>query len=175
MNDFTTRPANEADFPTLAAMYEQLNAYFYQVGYLLPRPEHVGELWLDSFRRTLGRFSNVFVAERGGRLLGFHLCRIKRLPAHMGGGMAGEVSDVWVEPEARKLGVGEALLQAGLEWMRGQGVHSVEVQVLSENEGSLRFFERHGFKLEYRALRLLWHEAGLDGDVWASRYDNIVP
>src|SRR5512144_697792 len=98
-------------------MYEKLNAYFYEVGYLLPRPENVGEAWLESYRRTLGRFSNVFVAEREGHLLGFILCRLKRLPAHMGGVMVGEVSDVWVEDEARRSGVGRALVQAGLVWM----------------------------------------------------------
>ena len=155
MTDIIYRAASEADFPGLAAMYEKLNAYFYEVGYLLPHPENVGEAWLESFRRTLGRFSNVFVAEREGRPLGFILCRLKRLPAYMGGLMVGEVSDVWVEGEARRAGVGQALVQSGVEWMRGQGVHSVEVQVLSENEGSLRFFESLGFKLELRALRLL--------------------
>jgi ribosomal protein S18 acetylase RimI-like enzyme len=158
MDEISYRAATEADFPALAGMYEELNAYFYQVGYLLPRLENVGELWLDSFRRTLGRFSNVFVAEQDGRLLGFHLCRLKRLPAYRSGLMAGEVSDVWVEAEARRSGVGEKLVQAGLAWMRQQGVHSVEVQVLSQNEGSLMFFERLGFKLEVRALRLLWEE-----------------
>jgi ribosomal protein S18 acetylase RimI-like enzyme len=155
LNDITYRPATEADFPQLAAMYAKLNAYFYEVGYLLPRPENVGEAWLESYRRTLGRFSNVFVAEREGRLLGFILCRLKRLPAHMGGVMVGEVSDVWVEDEARRSGVGRALVQAGLVWMMEQGVHSVEVQVLSENEASLKFFESLGFKLELRAMRLL--------------------
>jgi ribosomal protein S18 acetylase RimI-like enzyme len=115
----------------------------------------VGNVWLESFRRTLGRFSNVFVAEREGSCLGFILCRLKRLPSYMGGLMVGEVSDVGVEEEARYSGVGKALVHAGLEWMRGQGVHSVEVQVLSENEASLKFFESLGFKLELRAMRLV--------------------
>lgn len=154
------RPATEADFPQLATMYAKLNAYFYEVGYLLPRPENVGDAWLESFRRTLGRFSNVFVAEQEGRLLGFILCRLKRLPAHMGGVLVGEVSDVWVEAEARRSGVGEALVKSGVEWMRGQGVHSVEVQVLGGNDASLKFFESLGFKLELRALRLVNAEKG---------------
>jgi RimJ/RimL family protein N-acetyltransferase len=59
--------------------------------------------------------------------------------------------------------VGQALVQAGVAWMRGQGVHSVEVQVLSENEGSLSFFESLGFKLELRLLRLLNSDKG-EGD-----------
>ena len=160
MTDIIYRAANEDDFSGLAAMYEKLNAYFYQVGYLLPHPENVGDVWVESFRRTLGRFSNVFVAEGEGHLLGFILCRLKRLPAYMGGLMVGEVSDVWVEGEARRSGVGQALVQSGVEWMRGQGVHSVEVQVLGGNEGSLRFFESLGFKLELRALRLLNTDKG---------------
>jgi len=164
MDEISYRAAIEADFPALAAMYEKLNAYFYEVGYLLPRPENVGELWLDSFRRTLGRFSNVFVAEQDGRLVGFHLCRLKRLPAYRGGQMAGEVSDVWVEADTRHAGVGEKLVHAGLVWMRQQGVHSVEVQVLSQNEGSLKFFERLGFQPEVRALRFFWEEQKGLGD-----------
>ena len=155
MNNITYRSANEADFHSLEAMYTKLNAYFYEVGYLLPHPENVGEVWLESFRRTLGRFSNVFVAEHDGSLLGFILCRLKRLPAHLGGLLVGEVSDVWVEIDARRWGVGQALVQAGLDWLRGQGVHSVEVQVLAGNEGSLKFFESLGFQLELRSLRLL--------------------
>ena len=155
MNDITYRPADEADFHSLEAMYTELNAYFYEVGYLLPHPENVGEVWLESFRRTLGRFSNVFVAEQDGKLLGFILCRLKRLPAPMGGLLVGEVSDVWVEAKARRWGVGRSLVQAGLDWLREQGVHSVEVQVLAGNEGSLKFFESLGFQLELRALRLL--------------------
>ncbi len=89
MNDITYRPATEADFLSLEAMYTKLNAYFYEVGYLLPHPENVGEVWLESFRRTLGRFSNVFVAEQEGSPLGFILCRLKRLPAHMEGLLVG--------------------------------------------------------------------------------------
>ena len=162
MTNIIYRAATEADFPGLAAMYEKLNTYFYEVGYLLPHPENVGDAWLDSFRRTRGRFSNVFVAEREGRLLGFILCRLKRLPTHMGGLLVGEVSDVWVETEARRSGAGEALVRAGLEWLHAQGVHSVEVQVLSENEGGLRFFESLGFKLELRALRLLNTDKGTE-------------
>ena len=60
-----------------------------------------------------------------------------------------------MEGEARRASVGEALVQAGVEWLRQQGVHSVEVQVLSENQASLKFFESLGFKLELRALRLI--------------------
>ncbi|GAB4483933.1 MAG: hypothetical protein Kow0088_27290 [Anaerolineales bacterium] len=152
------RLATEADFPLLMEFYKKLNQFFYQVGYRLPHPENVGEVWLDSFRRTLGRFSRVDVAEIDGQVVGFMLCRIKRVPAYMGGVLVGELSDMWIEPEARRLGIGDKLSRLALNWLREQGVHSVEIQVLRDNEASWKLYERMGFKLEFRVGRLLWDE-----------------
>ncbi|RCK72167.1 MAG: hypothetical protein ANABAC_2148 [Anaerolineae bacterium] len=152
------RLATEADFPILMEFYTKLNQFFYQVGYRLPHPENVGEVWLDSFRRTLGRFSRVDIAEIDGHVVGFMLCRIKRVPAYMGGVLVGELSDMWIEPEARRLGIGDKLSRLALNWLREQGVHSVEIQVLRDNEASWKLYERMGFKLEFRVGRLLWDE-----------------
>jgi ribosomal protein S18 acetylase RimI-like enzyme len=155
MSEVTYRPATEDDFPVLMEMYTQLNKYFYQVGYRLPRPENVGKLWLDSFKRTLGRFSNIFVAEIDERVVGFILCRLKRVPAHMGGVMAGEISDIWTDTSARRKGIGEKLSRLAINWMREQNAHSIEVQILKDNEASWRLYESMGFKLEFRLVRLL--------------------
>ena len=127
----------EEDFPIITEMYTQLNEFFYRVGYRLPHPENVGEVWLDSFRRTLGRFTNVFIAEVDGEVAGFMLCRMKRVPATMGGVLVGELSDMWIEPHARRLGIGDKLSRLALDWMRQQGAHSVEIQVLRRQRSQL--------------------------------------
>jgi len=152
------REANPEDFPTLINWYAQLNTYFYELEYRLPQPENVGQIWLESFQRTLGRFSNVFIAEVEGKPVGFALCRLKRLPAYMGGVLVGELSDIWVEAEARQMGIGDGLSRLVLAWLREHGAHSVEVQILKDNEASWKLFERLGFKLEFRTVRLLWDE-----------------
>lgn len=152
------RNATEDDFPTLMAMYEKLNAFFYGVGYRLPHPENVGQAWLDSFRRTLGRFSQVFVAEVDGEVVGFMLCRVKRVPAYMGGVLVGELSDMWIEEKGRRQGIGDMLSRLALDWLRAQEVHSVEIQVLRDNEASWKLYERMGFQLEFRVGRLLWED-----------------
>lgn len=157
------RQAVEADFPAIREMYEHLNDYFYRLGYRLPHPENVGDTWLDSFRRTLGRFSNVIVAEIDGRVVGFMLCRLKRVPQYMGGVLVGELSDMWIAPEARRLGIGDRLSRLSLDWLRAQGAHSVEIQVLRDNEASWKLYERMGFQLEFRVGRLLWDEY-IDGE-----------
>jgi ribosomal protein S18 acetylase RimI-like enzyme len=152
------RLVTEADFSAIMDMYVELNAFFYEVGYRLPHPENVGQVWLDTFRRTLGRFSNVFIAEIDRKVVGFMLCRVKRVPAYMGGVLAGELSDMWIIAEARRLGIGDKLSRLALDWLREQGVHSVEIQVLRDNEASWKLYDRMGFKLEFRVGRLLWDE-----------------
>ncbi len=158
MSAVSYRTAVEADFPVLMDMYIQLNTFFYQVGYRLPHPENVGEVWLDSFRRTLGRFSNVFVAELDGQVAGFMLCRLKRVPAYMGGVLVGELSDMWIDASARRMGIGDKLSRLAMDWMRQQGAHSIEIQVLKDNEASWKLYERMGFQLEFRVGRLIWDD-----------------
>ena len=152
------RLVTEADFPIILEMYTKLNTHFYKLGYRLPHPENVGQVWLESFQRTLGRFSNVFIAEFEGRVVGFMLCRIKRVPAYMGGVLVGELSDMWIDDSARRMGIGDKLSRLALEWLRDQGVHSVEIQVLRDNEASWKLYDRMGFQLEFRVGRLLWDE-----------------
>jgi ribosomal protein S18 acetylase RimI-like enzyme len=154
----TYRVVTEADFPIIKEMYTELNKFFYTAGYRLPHPENVGDIWLESFRRTLGRFSNVHIAEINGQVVGFMLCRLKRVPAYMGGVIVGELSDMWIVPEARRFGIGDSLSRNSMEWMRSQGAHSIEIQVLRDNEASWKLYERMGFKLEFRVGRLLWDE-----------------
>jgi len=158
MSTVSYRTAVEADFPVLMDMYIQLNTFFYQVGYRLPHPENVGDVWLDSFRRTLGRFSNVFIAELDGRVAGFMLCRLKRVPAYMGGVLVGELSDMWIDASARRMGIGDRLSRLAIDWMRQEGAHSIEIQVLKDNEASWKLYERMGFQLEFRVGRLIWDE-----------------
>ena len=158
MSAVSYRTATEADFPIITEMYALLNTYFYQMGYRLPHPENVGDVWLDSFKRTLRRFSNVFIAEVESRVVGFMLCRLKRVPSYMGGVMVGELSDMWIDSSARRMGIGDKLSRLAMDWMREQGAHSVEIQVLKDNEASWKLYERMGFQLEFRVGRLLWDE-----------------
>jgi ribosomal protein S18 acetylase RimI-like enzyme len=158
MSAVTYREVRGEDLPVIADMYRQLNVYFYQMGYRLPQPEDIGQVWLDSFQRTLGRFSNVFIAELEGQVAGFMLCRVKRVPAHMGGVLVGELSDMWITTAARRMGIGDRLSRLAIDWLRQQGVHSVEIQVLRDNEASWKLYERMGFELEFRVGRLLWED-----------------
>jgi GNAT superfamily N-acetyltransferase len=158
MNGVVYREATEADFPIITKMYAKLDRLLRQHTYTFPEVENVGQLWLDTFRRTLGRFSVLYVAEYQGQVVGFIIARLKRVPEYLGGVMVGELKDMWVEHEVRRLGIGEKLLRLAIEWCHAQDVYSVEAQILLGNEPILKLVEYLGMKRELYQLRLTWED-----------------
>jgi ribosomal protein S18 acetylase RimI-like enzyme len=143
------------DLPIVKTYYEKLNAAFHEMGYSLPSPENVGQLWLNAFERTLGKFSIIHIAEVDGKVEGFMLSRIKQLPPYMGGMMVGELSDMWIESEYRRFGIGRKLSELAIDWLKEHKVHSIEIQVLVGNEASYNLYESMGFKWDFRHARLV--------------------
>jgi ribosomal protein S18 acetylase RimI-like enzyme len=58
----------------------------------------------------------------------------------------GEIWALYAKPEVWGTGVGQALLEAGIQELRTLGRHSVFLWVLSQNERGIRFYEAFGFK-----------------------------
>ena len=152
------RQAEESDFPAVAAHYEKLDYLLHQYTYSFPSVDNVGELWLDMFKRTLGRFSVLYVCEVDGVIAGFIVARLKRVPEYLGGVMVGELKDMWVEPEVRKLGIGEELLRLAIEWCRAQNAYSCEAQILVGNQPIINLIEYLGMKTELYQFRLNWED-----------------
>ena len=55
---------------------------------------------------------------------------------------------VVVQPSARGVGVGAALIDHGVELASDLGLGKLSVEVMASNEGGLALFERHGFSRE---------------------------
>jgi GNAT superfamily N-acetyltransferase len=152
------RQATEADFPAVATLYAKLDALLRQHTYTFPQVDNVGQLWLDMFKRTLGRFSALYVAEYEGEVVGFIVARLKRVPEYLGGVMVGELKDMWVEHKVRRLGIGEQLLRLAIGWCKQQNVYSCEAQILVGNEPIIKLVEYLGMKKELYQLRLSWED-----------------
>jgi ribosomal protein S18 acetylase RimI-like enzyme len=65
----------------------------------------------------------------------------------------GEVDSLYVIPSCRGSGVGHALMSAAMDWLAGQSVRSIVVEVISGNDAAQRFYARYGFAP--RTVRLL--------------------
>ena len=68
-----------------------------------------------------------------------------------------------VAKDARRMGVGRALLEAAVDWARGSGVRKLELHVFPWNEPAIRLYEHFGFEREGFRKRH-YHRAGEDVD-----------
>jgi GNAT superfamily N-acetyltransferase len=62
----------------------------------------------------------------------------------------GVVTDVYVDPGAREVGVGEALLDRVVAWCEGQGCIGIDALALPGNRNTKNFFE--SFRFTARAI-----------------------
>jgi ribosomal protein S18 acetylase RimI-like enzyme len=95
---------------------------------------------------TSSSHSFLFVAESGGRTVGFISGELREgSPTFLQKTWA-SVDDVFVEPESRNLGVGRALLEGVEAWARERDADGISLQVAAANERGRKFYEGLGFR-----------------------------
>lgn len=57
----------------------------------------------------------------------------------------GEIVNVAVAPEARRKGIGDALMREALARAAGRGIRKLALEVRYSNEAAIRLYEKHGF------------------------------
>ena len=57
----------------------------------------------------------------------------------------GHVGGMWVEPESRGRGAGQALLSAAIDWARSRDLERLDLWVTEGNRPATRLYERTGF------------------------------
>src|SRR5215213_8174082 len=90
--------------------------------------------------------SFLFVAESGGRTIGFISGELREGSPTFRPKTWASVDDVFVEPDHRNLGVGRALLESVKTWARDRGADGVSLQVAAANERGRNFYEELGFR-----------------------------
>jgi putative acetyltransferase len=147
VSSFVVRPAEPGDAEPLTRLAEAVSA----------EPE----AWLISadgewrsvgderrYLKAVRRYPHaaVYVAERpeDGAIVGRLSLARDTHPA------SAHVADIglMVASDARRQGVGWALLEAAVQWARGAGVRKLELHVFPWNEPAIRLYERFGFERE---------------------------
>jgi ribosomal protein S18 acetylase RimI-like enzyme len=155
MTEIAIREAAAQDLPAIRTLWLKMDDFHRGLTLKLPRPEDPARQWSDSFESALGRSAFLWVAEMGGEIEGFLLARLKRLPAHLGEAMVGEISDLYVDPEARGQRVAVRLAETAIAALRQHGIHSIEIQIMAGNHGGLAFWHKQGFHTELTQVRML--------------------
>lgn len=103
-----------------------------------------------AFRRALdGEGRGFWMANLDGTSVGFASARLRRLA---GGFLLADIEALYVLPEARGVGLGEALMEEVLAWASGAGAMAVDSVALPGDRVTKNFFERFG--LTARALQV---------------------
>jgi GNAT superfamily N-acetyltransferase len=98
-----------------------------------PGPELLAALARDDHEVAVGTLDGVVV--------GYGVVRAERLGD---GGLLGVVDAIYVDPEARSVGVGEALMDHLVGWCREQGCFGVDSLALPGDRATKNFFESFG-------------------------------
>ena len=114
----------------------------------------------DEHRNEIARFLSrspsgeaCLVAEgTDGRLQGFAELRLRDVAEGCATAPVGYVEGIYVEEEARRHGVGRALVAAGEAWARGKGCREMASDRDLDNEASGHFHEASGFTEVVRAV-----------------------
>ena len=100
----------------------------------------------SSLEASLYRGRNRSLTQSGSELsyvAGFGSTIMATLTVHIDSTVA-SIEHVYVVPESREVGLGDALIQTLLSELRTRGVQSVEAQALPGDRGMKNLFERHG-------------------------------
>jgi ribosomal-protein-alanine N-acetyltransferase len=111
-------------------------------------PENYTDIFfVDLFRRYPETF---IVAEQDRKIAGYIMCRIEMGLSNLGlSGVVkkGHVVSVAVMPEARRRGIGEALVNSAMQGMRGYGARQCYLEVRVTNQEAIALYKKLGFEV----------------------------
>ena len=138
-------------------------------------PTRGGAIWVrhqarsrpvgDSIRATIDDPDAMLIAGTiDGVVVGYAAVRVDEL---RDGGRLAVLDDLYVDPEARGVGVGEAMMDAVLDWARARGCVGVDSVALPGNRATKNFFESFGLV----ARAIVVHRSLTPDDPLAARGD----
>ena len=149
------RLAEKKDIPAILALYKQL---FAEAARMQPYSFRASEQKEEFLLRMMeGSDSAVLAAVRDDEPIGFAVLLEQTTPPYgcLTPHRCAYLMDLAVDPELRGIGAGSGLIDAAKDWARRRGLDHLELNVLPENKGALRLYERNGFepslmRMQYR-------------------------
>jgi ribosomal protein S18 acetylase RimI-like enzyme len=139
------RPATDSDVPRLVVLGRQAAAEL--------TPMRGGALWSardarpepldDAFPELLARDDTCVIAGTIDEVvIGFGVGRLEHL---RDGRLLGVIDELFVEPEARSIGVGDAVVEELVRFFTAHRCIGADALALPGNRATKNFFEQHGF------------------------------
>ena len=158
--EFSLRRAVPGDFDGYMDAFEAVAAEGRWMGAEVPIDRARRRAGFD--QAVAGDSAAVFVADAGGEIVG---------AVHAG--LSGGIVDLgmFVVDGHRGGGVGQALLEAVIDWARASGAHKVNLAAWPTNHAAIGLYARYGFRLEGTRRR---HYRRRSGALWDSVVMGLV-
>ncbi len=140
------RRAKPADLDRVAALWTAITHHHEPIDPVFRmRDDADGEL--AELLRAMVRDPDceILVYDEQGDLPGMLIVRIDQAPPIMDEVQRAEITDLGVRDGERRRGIGTALVETALDWVRASGVARVEVQVAHGNAEGQAFWRARGF------------------------------
>ena len=156
--EVSARPAVLADIPELVRLYGRLIEEMVALKAVWALTEGLPEPLEHAFEAAITAGDSwVTVGSLDGAPVGFLLGRSEALLPQAGGERVAAVRLIYTEPEAREVGIGEALMSGFLEARRAEGYRYFDAHVSPGHRLAKNFFESNGFKARHIVMH---HEDG---------------
>jgi len=150
------RRAGHEDLSILVAMYRELEKEMVALHAMWPLADGLPEPTEQSLMAALDDpDALVYLGTIDAYPLGFLLARVEDLLPQAGDERIGSIRLVFVDKDAREVGVGEAMRKLALEDMRSRGLRRFDAHVLPGHRLVKNFFEAGGFA----ARSIIMHHA----------------
>jgi len=150
MRDLSIRPARDEDLPALVALFaaDHLGGHGDTTDpAVFPAYQEAFEAIAASGEETL------YVAERGGRIVGTFQLGMRRSLPHRGT-IKAVLEAVQVAPELRGGGIGAEMVRFAIETARRAGAHAISLTSNAARKDAHRFYERLGFTKTHAGFKL---------------------
>lgn len=89
------------------------------------------------------------VAEVNGKMAGYNMCRIEFGISNLRTAFVrkGHVISIAVMQEYRRMGIGKALMERGMEGVKGSGANEMYLEVRVSNSAAIELYKKLGFKI----------------------------
>jgi ribosomal protein S18 acetylase RimI-like enzyme len=157
--NYVIRRATEDDLPGMLRLWrEMMDFHAHWDARFRPKPSPEAErAWTKYLREDIWASDKwcVFVAEDDGRLVGQIAGELREPAPVFEPQTYGYVTDIVVDPDARRRDIGKALFHALEEWFRERGAAHLQLQVLVSNPASQAFWRAMGCS-DYSDI--LWYD-----------------
>jgi len=144
--EVTARPAAESDVPELLRLYRALEQEMTTLKPVWSLADGLAEPAEAALGGLLGDpDSQVWLGFVDDAPLGFLWARVEALLPQAEGAEVGVVHLIYTEPEARRVGLGEAMLDGALSALRRRSVLRFDARVSPGHRDAKNFFESFGF------------------------------